>query len=101
MYSVLLFLIFQGYIRLLEQAFSHVSQSRSWSISHASFCTFLLASATLVTSLGPRLGGRIVGLREPKAQVGELGTNCNSSSFLKSVMKISVIMIRQMHSLTK
>ena len=61
---------------------------RSWSTSHASSCTFLLASATLATSLGPRLGGRIVGPREPKVQLGELDTNCNSSSFLKGVMKM-------------
>ena len=32
-----------------------------------------------------------MGLRELKAQLEELGTNCNSSSFLKSVMKMADI----------
>ena len=60
---------------------------RSWSISRASSCTFRLALATLVTSLGPCLGSGIGGPREPKAQLGELDTNCNSSSF-KGIMKM-------------
>ena len=46
-----------------------------------------LASATLVTSLGPRLGSRNVG--ESKAQFGELDTHYNSSSFLKGVVKMA------------
>ena len=62
---------------------------RSWSIFRASSCTFHPALATLITSLGPCLSGRIVGQREPKAQLGELDTNCNSSSFLKGIMKMA------------
>ena len=58
---------------------------RSWSISRASSCTFLLALATLVTSLRPCLGGRLGGLKELKAQLEELDTNCNLSSFLEGV----------------
>ena len=49
----------------------------------------ILASATLVASVAPCLGGRIVGPREPKAQLGELDTNCNSSSFHNGVMKMA------------
>ena len=60
-----------------------------WSISHAFSCTFLVTLATLVTYLGPRLGGGIVGPREPKAQLGELDTNCDLSSFLKDIVKIT------------
>ena len=62
---------------------------RSWSISCASSYTFLLASATLVTALEPCLGGRLVGPREPKAQLGELDRNCNSSSFFKGITKMA------------
>ena len=57
---------------------------RSWSISHASSCTFLPALATLVTSFGPRLGGRIVGPWQWKAQFREPDTHYNSSSFLEA-----------------
>ena len=53
---------------------------RSWSTSHAFCCTFLLALAALVASLGPRLGNRLVG--EQKAQLEELDTCYNLSSFL-------------------
>ena len=105
MLSVTTLNIPEAMLRLLEQAFKHV---RSWSTSHASSCTFLLASATLVASLGPHLGGRIVGPRELKAQLGELNTNCNSSSFLNGLRKwpmlipiLFVIMIKQMHNLMK
>ena len=62
---------------------------RSWRISHISSYTFLLALSTLVASLGLSLGSRIVGPREPKVQMGELNTNCNSSVFLKGVMKMA------------
>ena len=62
---------------------------RTWSISHVSSYTFLLALATLVTSLRPYLGSRIVGLRELKAQLGELDTTCNLSSFLKGILKLA------------
>ena len=56
---------------------------RSWSISHVSPYAFLLALTTLVTFLGPCLGSRLMGPREPKAQLGELDTHCNVSSFPK------------------
>ena len=52
---------------------------RSQSTFHASSCTFLSALATLVTSLGPCLGGR-----EQKAQLGELDINYNLSTFLEA-----------------
>ena len=59
--------------------------------SSASSCIFLLASATLGTSLGPRLGGRIVGPREPKTQFRELDTCYNLSSFLEGIMEMADI----------
>ena len=62
---------------------------RSWSISCASSCTFLPASSTLVTSLGPTLCSRIVGPRETKALLEKLDTHYSSSSFLKGIMKMS------------
>ena len=68
-------------LRLLGQPFSHVVDLRFWNISYASSCNFLPASSTLVTSPGPCLGSRIMGPREPKTQLGELDTNCNSSFF--------------------
>ena len=54
-----------------------------------------LASATLVTSLGPRLGSSNV--CEPKAQFGELDAHYNSSSFLKGVIKMADIDIDPFH----
>ena len=69
-------------LRSLKQALNHASQS--WSTSLASWCTFILASTTLVTSLGSRLGSR-----EPNAQLEELDTTCNLLSFLEDVMKMA------------
>ena len=50
-----------------------------------------LASSSLVTSLGPCLGSRIMDPRELKAQMGELDTNCISSSFHEGVTKMADI----------
>ena len=60
---------------------------KSWSIFMLLLCTFLLTSATLVAFFGPHLVSRIVGSREPKVQLGDLDTNYNFLSFLKSIMK--------------
>ena len=73
----------------LEQAFSHISHSQVLEYFSCFFLYSFLMSATLVTSLGPHLGGRIVGPKEPKALFGELDTNCNLSSFLKGVMEMA------------
>ena len=48
---------------------------------------FLLASPTPVTFLRPRVDGKPVGPWE-RAWRGDLGRSCNSSSFLKDVMKM-------------
>ena len=61
---------------------------RPWSISRTYSHTFHLALPTPVTFLGPRLGCRILGSRAP---LGEVDTNCNSSYFLKGVMKMANI----------
>ena len=49
---------------------------------------FLLALPTPVAYFEPCLGGRILG---PRAPLGEMNTHCNSSSFLKGVMKMDDI----------
>ena len=56
---------------------------RSWSTSHAPSCTFLPALAALVTSLGPRLDGRLAG--ELKAQLGKMDICYSFSSFLEAL----------------
>ena len=61
---------------------------KPWSIFCAFSHTFLLALATLVTFLRLRLGSGIFG---PRAPLGEVDTNCNSSSFLKGVIKMDDI----------
>ena len=68
-------------LRLLEQVFSHVSQSNI--VLYFSYFFLYLSSSfnNLAASLEPRLGGRIVGPREPKAQLGELVIHYSSSSF--------------------
>ena len=43
---------------------------RLWSISHVSFHTLLLASATSVTFLGPHQDNKPAGPKKPKALVG-------------------------------
>ena len=67
----------EAMLRLLEQAFSHISQGLGV------FLVLLPALAVLVTSLEPSLGSRCVGPWEWKAQLGELDKTCNSSSFLE------------------
>ena len=57
-----------------------------WSISHVSSHTFLLGLATRVTYFGPRLGG---GDCASKGSLGDLDTTCNSSLFLKDIMKMA------------
>ena len=77
--------IAEATLRLLEQAFSHVSQSKV--LEYFSCFFFYLSSSlslSLVASLGPCFGGRLVGPREWKAQLGELDTHYNSSSFLRA-----------------
>ena len=71
----------EAMLRSLNKCIALSVDPRSQSTSHASSCTSLPALAALVTSLGPRLGGRLV---EPRAQLGELDTTCNLSSFLEA-----------------
>ena len=75
----------EAMLRPLEQAFSHVSQSKVLECLLCFFLYLFLASTTLFTFLGSCLIGM-----EPKVQ---LDTNCNSSSFLKDVMKMADIHI--------
>ena len=82
-YSVQAHLIFQR--PHLSRSNKHLAMSvnpRTQSTSCASSCTLLPALAALVASLGPCLGSELVG--EQKAQLGELDTTCNSSSFLEA-----------------
>ena len=76
-------------LRLLKQAFSHVSRSKA--LEYFS-CFFSYLSFSLTNScrfLGPHLCGKILGPKELKAEVGNVNTHCNSSYFLKGVMKMA------------
>ena len=73
----------------LKQAFSHLSQSKVLEYFSCSFLYLSSGLSNLVSSLESHLGSRIVDSREPKAQLGELDTNCNSSSFLQGIMKMA------------
>ena len=55
---------------------------RSWSISHVSSHTFLLALPTPVNFLEPRLGSGIEG---PRAPLGDWDTMCSLSYFLMKI----------------
>ena len=78
----------EAILRPLEQAFSHVNQSK---VLEYFSCFFLYLSSSLSNSChfpGSCLGGRIVGLREMKGQVGELDATC-----LKGIVKMADIEI--------
>ena len=59
---------------------------RPWNISRVSSHTFHLALPTPVASLRSHVGDKLVG---PRAPLEDLDKTCNSSYFLKGVMKMA------------
>ena len=73
----------EAMLRLLKQTTS--VDLRSWSIAHASFCTFLAALVALVTSLGPGLGGGLWSQRLSWESLIQIVTH----HFIKGIMKMA------------